>query len=196
MGKPWKRPPARLAAKLAGGIPLADRVRWLAGVSDDQAKIITFVFDRSRIAPNGCWEWQLATSGPHGYGQTGLRLMGNQRPHRLVPMALGWEIEGLLICHHCDNKRCVRPDHLFVGTYADNMHDCVQKGRFKNPPKTPWPQIMKERPHHWQKITLEQAREIKARLAAGEPRKSLALELGVGREIVAKIARGERWAHA
>jgi len=195
MGTSWRRPPARLAAKLGGGIPDAERTAWTGGLFDNRDRILTFVFDRSRIASSGCWEWQLALNEQNGYPQTNLRPVPGKRPHQLVAWALGWKIEGLSVCHHCDNKRCVRPDHLFVGTALDNHLDCVRKGRHSPPPKTLWSEMMKERPHHWQKISREQIPEIRTRLANGETHASIATRFGVGRQAITKIARGERWAH-
>lgn len=45
--------------------------------------------------------------------------------------------KSLEACHHCDNPSCCNPEHLFVGTHADNMKDCKDKGRIRNPYHTP-----------------------------------------------------------
>ena len=74
-----------------------------------------------------CWNW-IGSNGSHGYGQ----LMVNGRPkgaHRLsYEWAFGKIPRGLMVCHRCDNKRCVRPSHLFLGTAKDNLHDALAKG--------------------------------------------------------------------
>jgi transcriptional regulator len=73
-----------------------------------------------------CWEWQRSTS--RGYGQ--FRLDGKYRKtHQIAYELAKGSIEGLYVCHSCDNKLCCNPKHLWLGTNADNQLDAVKKGR-------------------------------------------------------------------
>jgi hypothetical protein len=82
---------------------------------------------------DGCWEWTSAKSRA-GYGV--FRLGGKTvYAHRLSMFIAGTPIpNGLHGCHHCDNRSCVRPDHIFSGTDRDNHNDMVAKGRGALPP--------------------------------------------------------------
>ena len=75
-----------------------------------------------------CWEWQGAIA-THGYGQ--IRIAGKTfAVHRIAyELIRGIIPEGLLVCHHCDNKICTNPYHLFLGTHKDNTQDALKKGR-------------------------------------------------------------------
>lgn len=79
-----------------------------------------------------CWNWRGATNR----GRASINIGGTPKNAAVVSweMAVGAVPSGMVICHKCDNPRCVRPDHLFLGTQRDNIHDAISKGRLKNPP--------------------------------------------------------------
>lgn len=74
---------------------------------------------------DGCWEWT-GPRNPDGYGKVSSLV----KAHRLSwEMCNGVVPSGLHVLHTCDNRACVRPDHLFLGTHQDNMRDREAKGR-------------------------------------------------------------------
>jgi hypothetical protein len=76
-----------------------------------------------------CWEWH-GTKHMAGYGS--YRVNGKSfLAHRVSWMIFNGEMpEGLCVCHKCDNRKCINPNHLFVGTQGDNVRDMILKGRF------------------------------------------------------------------
>lgn len=85
--------------------------------------------------PADCWNWRSATRNGYGRLMIGSRAAGTRRSvsaHRLAYEIHFGEIpSGLEVCHRCDNRRCINPAHLFVGTKQDNVDDREAKGRNK-----------------------------------------------------------------
>jgi hypothetical protein len=103
---------------------------------------------------------------------------------------------GLLVCHKCDNRACVNPDHLFLGTNADNIRDRDRKGRRP---------VVVGKDHPNSKLTAEAVRDIRARRAKPIKRSrwavnpdsvsSLAREYGVTNTAILQVLAGTTWRH-
>lgn len=89
-----------------------------------------YIEERCIPEPNtGCWLW-LRSVGSHGYGNACLPGTRVTTAHRVSYLAFNGEIpDGMLIQHSCDNRICVNPDHLSLGTDKTNAEDKMRKGR-------------------------------------------------------------------
>lgn len=142
---------------------------------------------RSRVHESPtCWAWVgAAPSSGDGYGffSIGPR---SERAHR-VAYALHHRAEiprGMFVCHTCDNRLCVNPAHLFLGSATDNNRDRAKKGRSG---------IRRGEKNHGAKLTDASAREIAALYGMGNIKQSdLARRYGVSQATVSKIVLGQR----
>lgn len=119
---------------------------------------------------DSCWIWTGARCPRQGYGR-----FGDFKAHRLVAAHIHGDIDGLDVCHTCDNPPCVNPAHLFLGTAKDNMRDMRRKGRGRS------------------KLSPAQVHEIRVLWAQGGIKQhELAERFGVAFQTISKIVRGER----
>lgn len=157
----------------------------------------------------GCWEWT-ARLTKDGYGQfrTGGKGSPNVPAHRVAwTLAYGDVPDGLLVLHRCDNRCCVRPDHLFVGTPADNSADMVAKARAASGSRNArfgakdFPQPTRERrargEHNgWARLTEDDVRVIREAYATGQWRQvDLAERFGTPQTNISRIVNRRAWAH-
>lgn len=128
-----------------------------------------------------CIEWT-ATRAWDGYGVIDVR--GKQyKAHRIsYEVHFGPIPAGLIVRHRCDNRPCVNPEHLEIGTHADNTRDAIERGR-----------IAVGEDSGSARLTNDEARDIYRRGISGESGADLARSFGVGESTVYRILRGQAW---
>lgn len=140
------------------------------------------IFEKSLPEPNsGCWIWLGEHRVSDGYGECwafGKRERAHQASFRehggIVP-------SGMVLRHTCDTRCCVNPDHLIVGTQADNYYDMVERGR---------------RPqgsgHSNAKLTEDDVRYIRT---SSEPKRAMARKFGVSQMLIIRVIARKCWKH-
>lgn len=135
-----------------------------------------------------CWNWTGPIVATTGRGRAYVQLIDGKRKfgaaHRIA-----WELsngpipKGMVVCHRCDNPICCRPDHLFLGTQADNMADMVAKGRQRNG-------INPGEKNGSVKLTDEQVAQLRQDRVTGMTYSELGRRYGIGKSQVCRIVRG------
>lgn len=130
---------------------------------------------------NGCWLWDGVIEPKKGYGHASLN--GERYwAHRLSYMHHRGAIpDGALVCHHCDVRHCINPEHLFLGTAADNTADMLNKKRH----------CFGERAHH-AKLTEAAVRQIRVDKRPGW---KLAEVYGVSQTTISEVRHRKVWSH-
>lgn len=140
--------------------------------------------------PSDCWLW-IGARNKKGYGL--IHILGgiydfmpnscHRLAHRIAYQEFKGSIQGWDVLHRCDNPPCVNPDHLYLGTDADNTADKVNRGRLV---------VQKGVKHHAAKLTEDQVRAIRA-----DPRtyKQVAIALGMNASWIYEIKKGTGWKH-
>jgi hypothetical protein len=152
-------------------VPLADRI-W--------SKV-----DRD-TSPDGCWPW-LGKISRNGYGLFSTAPGRFKTAHRAVwEVANGRPLVSIEVaCHICDNPRCVRPSHVFIGTQTDNMRDMHSKMRHSHGEHVPG-----------SKLTADQVRDIRRRYWSNTATQGeLAREHGLNRATIWSVVHRRTWKH-
>jgi hypothetical protein len=132
-----------------------------------------------------CWQWRGCLSDT-GYGNF-------YDSRRWLAHRYSWDIHvgpiprGMCVLHHCDNRACVRPDHLFLGTKRQNSQDMVMKGRHRVP-------SLKGSQHGEAKLTERDVLSILRTYKRGNGRE-LAKKYDVSPSLISLIVRRKAWTH-
>lgn len=135
--------------------------------------------------PDECWPWLGCTSAAGGGTKRAFFCLHSKSTN--AARFAYWFTTGIWpgeldVCHSCDNKLCVNPGHLFLGTAKDNMQDAARKGRLKGR-------------HVPQKLTETEVCEIRVKYAAGSKQQQLAMLYGVTQVAISNIVRRKNWKH-
>jgi hypothetical protein len=139
--------------------------------------------------PDECWPW-IGSLTPRGYGRTSnpRAYGGQQLAHRAAWEVVHGQIPARMsVCHHCDNPPCVNPDHLFLGTHADNMRDLRDKGRRRGKHRGP--------NHVRTHLTERDVQIIRVLCRIGYTSKEVGQRYNMSESGIQNIRKGRSWSH-
>ena len=140
----------------------------------------------------GCWEW-CASKSSGGYGTFRIARK-SVAAHRMAWHLINGDIPiGLCVLHKCDNKACVKPSHLFLGTQQDNIEDMVKKGRSRRCGNAT---VDIRGEQNWNAdLTENEIKEIREAYARGVRQQVLAETYQTTQSNISHIVRRVNWAH-
>ncbi len=157
----------------------------MTGRKETHARFMRFVVKHDG---DGCWLWTGHTADGYGRFYTAeANITQPGKAHRFAYTSwIGPIPRGQYVLHRCDVRACVRPDHLFLGTHADNMHDMAVKGRANRPNKVGEECVSS-------RLSNESVRQVRALLQLGITHKWIGDAFGVSRPTVSMISKGRTW---
>lgn len=164
-------------SKNAGGV-------WSKFIDPHKRKPLLERFWNKVHKTDTCWFWTGATN-PGGYGMMCANGKSQLATRWLWTWTNGPIPAGLCVLHKCDNRACIRPEHLFLGTTQENTQDCIDKGRRANLQGEQLPQS---------KLTEQQVREIRL-LAIKTTRKEIAHKFSISPITVRDVVKLRTWKH-
>lgn len=155
---------------------------------------------------DNCWEWQKGKT-KFGYGKITYRNKFTLA-HRISFLTFKGEIsQDYSVLHSCDNPSCINPDHLWLGTQHDNVHDCIVKCRrntatgWKHTDQTKIKLKNRRRPdkrgekHHLAKLNCDNVKEIIHLNNGGMKQAEIAEKFNLSQSTISKIVNKKRWPH-
>jgi len=174
---------------------------WLAIAAGQQER-----FWRKVDKSGPCWLWTAGVN-KDGYGKFAITAPYREHPKQkhVAAHRLAWELENgpmpaeLFALHSCDVRACVNPAHLRPGTQAENLADCVSRGRIakgaRHASRTHPERIMRGDGHYKAILTEDQVRDARAKRLGGISCVAIARELGRPYHAVHAAASGKTWKH-
>lgn len=157
---------------------------WDNATEDERKRHIEKCYEKNIIRKEGCWDWKKKSNRSNPYIEA--KRGGSKIPiHRFSWIKMNGSIpDGMCVLHICDNPRCSRPEHLFLGSNDDNIRDMIKKGRNAKGSK-----------HGCAKLNEEKVIEIKKLLSIGVTCSRIAKEYEMSSSTIKRIKNGKLWRH-
>lgn len=133
----------------------------------------------------GCWTWTAGKTSK-GYGEFMFHKKVRYAHRTAWELTFGKIPDGLCVRHTCDNPACCRPDHLVLGTQADNVQDMIDRGRDRKALGVD---------NGRAKLNPQKVRRLRRLRASGLSLKKIALIFGINDKTVWAVVSGKTWKH-